>query len=177
MGKPATRVNSARFDVTKVADSVKRCAEFATGFLTWKAFDYAFDYALYPFVIWKLGPWAGGAIMALASLVFCLLLLRLYDRLCRDWLGLEFVKGLRHYAGPSRGRRVLAWLVARGDGAAFLVLSVKYDPFITTAYLRREAYSGMTRRDRVIFLGSWLVSNGLWIAVCYGGVSLLRFLF
>jgi len=140
-------------------------------------FDYGFDYALYPVVIWKLGPWIGGAIMALASLVFCLLLLRLYDRLGRDWLGLEFVKNLRHYDGPSRWRRTLAWLVTRGDLAAFVILSVKYDPFITTTYLRREAYSGMTRRDWHIFLASWFVANGLWIAFCYGGISALRFLF
>lgn len=148
----------------------------AAGFLSWKAFDYGFDYALYPLVIWKLGPLAGGAIMTLASLVFCLGLLRLYDRLGRDWLGLEFVKNLRNYEGASRWRRWLAWLLSRGDAAAFVVLSAKYDPFITTAYLRRDAFNGMTRRDWTIFLGSWLVSNLLWIAVCYGGISGLRFL-
>ena len=138
--------------------------------------DSAFDYALYPLVIWQLGPLAGGAIMALASLAFCLLLLRIYDRLGRDWLGLEFVKNLRHYAGPSRWRRALARLVGRGDGLAFLVLSAKYDPFITTAYLRREAYRGMSRRDWAIFLASWLVANGFWIAVCAGGIEAARHL-
>lgn len=153
---------------------LKRCAELAGGFLTWKAVDYAFDYVLYPFVIWKLGAWVGGAIMAFLSPAFCLLLLRIYDRLGRDWLGIEFVKNLRHYEGTSRWRRELAWLVSRGDGVAFVVLSVKYDPFITTAYLRREAYKAMTRRDWAIFLGSWLVANGLWIAVCAGGIEAVR---
>jgi len=153
---------------------VKRAAELATRFLTWKAVDYAFDYALYPFVIWKLGPWAGGTVMAVLSLLFCLFLLRLYDWLGRDWLGLEFVKGLRFYEGRSRWRRGLAWLVARGDFAAFIVLSVKYDPFITTTYLRRGAYSGMKRRDWGIFLASWFVANALWIFICYGGIELLR---
>lgn len=86
---------------------------------------------------------------------------------------LEFVKNLRHYDEPSSWRRLLAWLVTRGDFAAFVILSVKYDPFITTAYLRREAYSVMTRRDWSIFLASWLVANGLWIAVCLGGISAL----
>jgi len=162
---------------TKPRPPVKRVAELATGFFTWKAVDYLFDYVLYPFVIWKLGPWIGGAIMTLASLAFCLFLLRLYDRLGRDWLGLEFVKGLRHYEGSSRWRRGLAWLVARGDFAAFIVLSMKYDPFITTTYLRKEAYSGMNRRDWGIFLASWFVANALWIFVCYGGISLLQFLF
>ncbi len=153
--------------------SGRRAAELTTGFFTWKAVDYAFDYLLYPVVIWKLGPWAGGALMALLSLVFCLLLLRLYDRLGRDWLGIEFVKNLRHYEGPSCWRRGLAWLVARGDGPAFLMLSAKYDPFVTTAYLRHGAFAGLTPRDRRIFLASWLIGNLLWIAVCYGGLSAL----
>lgn len=149
-----------------------KAAELTAGVLGWKAFEYGFDYLLYPFVVWKLGPIAGGAIMALLSLVFCLLLLRLYDWLGRDWLGLEFVKNLRHYAGNSRWRRGLAGLLSRGDGVAFVLLSAKYDPFITTAYLRRDAYAGMSARDWRIFLGSWLLANALWIFVCYGGVSL-----
>lgn len=157
--------------------SLGRTTELAAGVLGWKAFEYAFDYLLYPFAIWKLGPLVGGMAMAMASLVFCFFLLRLYDRLGRDWLGLEFVKNLRHYEGDSRWRRWLAWCLHRGDAAAFLVLSVKYDPFITTAYLRRSAFNGMTVRDWTIFLASWLVSNALWIAVCYGGVSCLRLLF
>lgn len=161
---------------TRVRFSLYRAAELGIGFLTWNAMDYVFDYALYPFVIWKLGPWFGGTIMALASLAFCLLLLRLYDRLGRDWLGIEFVKNLRHYEGLSRWQRGLAWLLHRGDGVAFLVLSAKYDPFITTAYLRQSAFNGMTRRDWRIFLASWLISNLLWIALCQGGISFLRFL-
>ena len=95
---------------TEPRPPLKRCVELATGFLGWKSVDYAFDYALYPLVIWKLGAWAGGAIMALLSLAFCLLLLRIYDRLGRDWLGIEFVKNLRHYEGASRWRRGLGWL-------------------------------------------------------------------
>ena len=67
----------------------------------------------------------------------------------------------------------MAWLVSRGDGVAFIVLSLKYDPFITTVYLRREAYSSFTPRDWAIFLCSWAVANGFWIFLCYGGVSLI----
>ena len=115
--------------------------------------------------------------MTLLSLLFCLSLLRLYDRLGRDWIGIEFLKGLRHYEGPRRWRQVLAWLVSRGDWMAFLVLSAKYDPFITMAYLRRGAYNGMAGRDWSVFMGSLLLANILWIFICYGGVSCLRLLF
>jgi len=152
----------------------RRVGELASGFLVWNVIDYAFDYALYPFVIWKLGPVVGGGIMTLASFVFCLALLRIYDRMGRDWLGIEFVKSLRYYAGRSRLRRCLAWLLSRGDAVAFVVLSAKYDPFITTAYLRKSAYSGMTRRDWAIFLGSWLLANLIWIAICAGAIEAIR---
>ncbi|MFA7344609.1 MAG: hypothetical protein WC003_09915 [Terrimicrobiaceae bacterium] len=54
------------------------------------------------------------------------------------------------------------------------MLSVHTDQFITTAYLRHGAFRGMTRRDWTIFLGSWLLSNLIWIAVCAGGVEAVR---
>jgi len=46
---------------------------------------YGFDYALYPFAIWKLGALAGGGIMALASLVICFFCLWFYDWSKREW--------------------------------------------------------------------------------------------
>jgi hypothetical protein len=153
---------------------LRRCGELTSGLAVWNVTDYAFDYALYPFVVWKLGPVVGGGIMALASLVFCLVLLRIYDGFKRDWLGIEFVKGLRHYDGISRWRRGLAWLLARGDGVAFVVLSAKYDPFITTAYMRCGAFTSMTSRDWGIFLGSWVIGNGEWILVLSGGIWIVR---
>ena len=155
----------------------RRTYELTAGFAAWKIYDYFFDYALYPFVIWKLGPWRGGPLMASLSLFSCLLLLMAYDRLRRDWIGLEFVKSLRHYQGRKGWRKGLAWLITRGDWVAFLVLASKFGPFITTVYLRRGAYCGMAGRDACVFLVSWLLGNILWTFVCYGGVSTLRLLF
>jgi len=151
-----------------------RAAQWLVGVLSFKLLDNAFDYVLYPFAIFKLGPAVGGLVMATLSLLDCLLLLRLYDWLKRDWLGIELVKGLRLYSGPSRWKRGTAWLLGRGDGVAFVVLSLRFDPFITTAYLRHGAYNGLTRRDWKVFLGSVVLSNAAWTVVCFGGVSLLR---
>jgi hypothetical protein len=151
-----------------------RLAQWAAGFLTYKLLDEAFDYLLYPFVIYKLGPLCGGLTMTGLSFADCLLLLKLYDWLKRDWLGLETVKGLRHYTGTSRWRKTLAWLLHQGDTVAFVVLSVRFDPFITTAYMRLGNFTGMRRRDWRIFLGSGLLSNAVWTLVCYGGVNGVR---
>jgi hypothetical protein len=155
----------------------RRSVELSAGFVAWKTYDYLFDYGLYPYVIWKLGPWRGGALMASLSLFLCLLLLQIYDRLRRDWIGIEFVKGLRHYEGPSRWQQILAWLISRGDWVAFTVLAIKFGAFITTAYLRRGAYNGMTGRDWRVFIASWLIGNLLWIFILYGGISCVRLLF
>lgn len=76
-----------------------------------------------------------------------------------------------HSCRPKKG---LAWLLARGDGVAFVILSAKYDPFIATAYMRRGAFAKMNRRGWAIFLGSWLLANLIWIAVCAGGVEAAR---
>ena len=57
---------------TSNLSSTRHAAELIAGFLTWKVADNVFDYALYPFVVWKLGPWRGGLLMAVLSLLFCL---------------------------------------------------------------------------------------------------------
>ncbi len=38
-----------------------------------------------------------------------------------------------------------------------ILLSIKFDPFIVTVYLRRGRFGGMSRRDWQIFLLSWLI--------------------
>lgn len=38
----------------------RRLGELASGLFVWNVTDYAFDCALYPFVVWKLGPVVGG---------------------------------------------------------------------------------------------------------------------
>ena len=164
---------------TEVADQAVvtwrlRAMQWLAGVLTFKLFDYAFDYALYPLVIYRLGPVFGGMLMAMLSLLDCLLLLRFYDWLKRDWLGIELIKGLRLYSGPSRWKFATAWLLGRGDAVAFVVLSLRFDPFITTAYLRHGAYNGLTRRDWRIFLGSVVLSNVAWTFVCFGGIAAFR---
>src|ERR1051326_6603511 len=95
---------------------------------------YGFDYVLYPIVIFQLGLVRGGSVMAFLSLATCLLTLKLYDWLKRDWLGMEAVKELKHYDGPRRTRRWLAHALRLGDPLACLMLSILFDPFITTAY-------------------------------------------
>jgi predicted membrane-bound spermidine synthase len=148
-----------------------RIGELTLGHAVNAALVYGFDYALYPYVIWKLGLVRGGAVMSVLSLVSCLLTLWFYDWSKRDWLGIETVKQLRDSEAKTRCRRALAWTLAKGDLPACVALSIYADPFITTACLRRGAFNGMTRRDWRIFFVSWFIANGWWTLACFGGVE------
>lgn len=133
----------------------------------------AFDYALYPFVIWKCGLLKGGAIMALLSLAICYATLIIYNAARKDWFGIELAKELREYAGKRKVFRAMSWILNRGQLASFLFLSLKFDPFTTVAYMRQGAnkFPAMDCTSWKIFFASWLVGNLSWIVVVFVGVS------
>ncbi len=154
----------------KIARAIEVLVGYTGNWLMVKGFELV----LYPFVIYKLGLVTGGVVMALLSFCVCLLTLCFYDWSKRDWLGIETVKELKDYTGTSRWRRWSSRVLQRGDGFALVLLSIKFDPFITTAYLRRGAFNGLSVRDWRHFLVSWLIGNSYWTFVCFGGVELFR---
>ena len=150
----------------------------AIGHIVFHSSDYAFDYVLYPFVIYKLGFSIGFVVMALFSAAICLFMLFLYDWLKKDWLGIEAVKEiveeffseLKQEARKSwrmRGKKFLYWIFHRNKVGQFLFLSLHFDPLITTIYMREghHEYKGFSLRDWKIFWGSVLVSNFWWSAL------------
>jgi hypothetical protein len=150
--------------------------ELALGHSVNQVLDVLFDYLMYPAMIAWLGLWRGGLIMATVSLAVCLIMLWLYDLSKRDWLGIEVIRSAKSYDGPSRLRRLISWILRRGDVAACLFLSIRYDPFITILYLRHESFAGMNRRDWIIFFTSWFIGNSYWALACFTGVESLTWL-
>lgn len=148
-----------------------RIKELALGHTINQAICYSFDFALYPLVIFWLGLRLGFVVMAGLSLLVCWLTLRFYDWSKRDWLGIEAVKSLKDYSGANRVGRLLAWVLLRSDPVACVLLSIYFDPFIVTVYLRRGRFGGMSRRDWRIFLLSWLIANVWWSLLCFAGVE------
>jgi len=136
----------------------------------------AFDYALYPFVIWKFGLLKGGAIMALLSLIVCYAILLVYNKTKKDWFGIELVKELREYVGKRKMFRAMSWILKKGQFVSFIFLSLKFDPFTTTAYMRQGAneFPIMDYKSWKIFFASWLVGNLSWIAVVFTGISVVE---
>lgn len=152
--------------------SITRFAQLALGVASLKAVTLCFDYLLYPFVIYRFGVLCGGAVMTLLDAITCFVTLLFYDRSKRDWLGVESLKGLRDYDGDSKIRLLAAWLLRR-RAVMFVVLSLRFDAFITTIYLRRGAYNGMTNRDWNTFRSSILLGNLCWISICFFGCEAL----
>lgn len=151
----------------------ERVAILAIGLLGNSLIANGFDYVLYPWVIWRLGPLDGAAVMTMASFLICYATLLFYDWAKKDWLGIETVKELREYAGSSRLVRALRWAAAKGEAALLFVLSIWTDPFVTVAYMRHGAhqYNGMSGRDWRIFMFSLAIGNLYWSVLLFTSIS------
>lgn len=151
-----------------------RFAELSIGLTVVYLSNTLFDYILYPFVIYKFGILKGGIVMTFLSFIACLLIMKFYDWSKRDWLGIEMIKSLKKHEGNNKIGKITAWIMQKSDPLIFLFLSIKYDPFITTAYLRRGKFDGMNKRDWKIFLSSLLLGNAYWTLACYTGITLFE---
>jgi len=157
------------------------------GRILFHSLDYAFDYALYPFVIWKLGLPNGFFVMAGLAAAVNLLTVKFYDWLKKDWLGIEgikelideFFKELEEEAAMSLRRamkKFLQIIFHRNLFGQFLFLSLKFDPLITTLYMRKghARYNGFSKRDWKIFWGSVAVSNLWWSSLSATAVTIVK---
>jgi hypothetical protein len=159
--------------------SYPRLLELAAGVTLAGSIVFVFDNVLYPLAVWKYGLVRGGMLMATFSAVFCFGAILAYDRTRRDLVGLEALKELKAYEGSHCLGRVFAWILRRGDLAAFLFLSFFSNPFMATVYLRREShvFNGLGGREWAIFTASFVLSNASWASVCFTGVSFLEWLY
>ena len=160
-------------DAVNLPGYKERAAILGIGLLGNSLIANGFDYVLYPWVIWRLGPLHGAVVMTVLSFLICYVSILLYDWAKKDWLGIETLKQLKEYRGDSRLARVLRWAISKGDAALLFILSVWTDPFITVAYLRQGAhrYNGMNARDWKIFMLSLVIGNGYWSLTLFTGIS------
>lgn len=141
-----------------------------------KTFAWSWNFGVYPAVLLLGGLLWGSLGMLVLNFMANYGSIRLYDRLGRDWLGIELIKEVKTYQGNRRLGRLLSRLLSRGDRVALVALSVVFDPFITTAYLRHGAneFDGLNRHDWRVFLTSFTISTGYWLAVVYAGLSAIQ---
>ncbi len=156
----------------------QRVGILGIGLLGKRGISSAFDYVLYPYVIWKFGILEGGVIMAMLSFFACYLLILFYDWSQQDWLGIEAIKEAREYSGDAFIGRIISWMMKRGDGLMFLALTFYFDPLITTLYLRRGSryFNGLNMKDWLVFISSTIIANAYWTAAVFFGISVVEYI-
>ncbi len=157
----------------------ERIATVALGHSFKEAEEFWFDWVLYPYVIAVHGSLLGGLAMMALSALSSYSYIILYDWSRTDWLGLELLKQIREGNEPkSWWRKVIrkAQQGRLGNTVVFLILSIRKDPFVTTAYLRRGSglYNGMSQRDWKIFFASVAVGNLVWTGFVSATVEAFR---
>lgn len=156
----------------------ERIGLFLIGYTFNKAFDWAFNYGLYPFVMYQLGSILGFAVMITLSFLTCWAFIVFYDWAKKDWLGLETLKEVKEYKGSWLIGRLVVWMLNKGDGIAFIALSINWDPFVTVVYMRGKdrAFGGvdgkMDSRDWKIFILSTIIGNASWALAVFAGLSI-----
>lgn len=160
---------------SSLASQKERFGIIGIGLLTNTSLNYSFDYVIYPYVVVKYGMLYGGFLMASSAIVICLILFELYDRSKKDWLGIELLKEAQEYHGTSKLRQWIAHIMKNHDWIALIFLSIHFDPFITTAYMRKgiNKFNGMGKRDWIIFVASSIISNAYWIVASFYGASMV----
>lgn len=143
------------------------------------AMTEGFDFILYPAVLAFFGLVRGAAIMWVLSFLVCYGTIVFYNWSKTDWLGIEMVKETIHEEHPSWFVRALAWANRKGRWVMLVFLSITTDPFICVVYMRHRShgYHKMNKRDWVVFMLSFIVSNLWWTSVVFTGLTLGQILF
>jgi hypothetical protein len=168
-----------------------RVGRWSVGHLAVRLEAYAFDYLLYPFMLYQgggllvgwffdalgrtapatpaAGYWLGFGLMTAASIALNLVYVRAYDRMQTDWFGFKALKSAQEGLTPP-WLRAEPWQTA-ARLAAFAYLSTWHNPLFATLFMRKASNPyAMTRRDWPVFWSAVLIANFGWAAVV-GGVA------
>ena len=151
-----------------------------TGATVYASLTWLFDFPLYSWVIWKLGPFVGGAVMIALSIPLDLYTFRFYDWSKQDWFAIEYLKSMKNYVGSNPLKNLMRWILTSTPiGIQVFALSFKFNSFIVTALLREGAYEfqGLCSRDWKIFWWSFFIGQLYWIVVVDLGVEGAQWLY
>ncbi len=150
--------------------NAKKLGAIGVGFLGTAIVNRLFNYLLYPAVIVLLGPLHGGAVMTVVALALNYSLVMVYEQTGQDWFGFEWLR-----LQKERGGRFLRLALKSGHWPVFIFLSCE-DPFKAFVFVRgrRPAGERFTQEDWVVFWGSNLIGNVVWILIVSGGVGLFK---
>lgn len=106
--------------------------------------------------------------------------MKIYDILKKDWLGIETAKEIKEYL-KNRSGSIIGKLFTWSDRSNLLViiiLTLKFNPFIVTAYMRHSAheYNGLSKKDWNNFIISLVMGNAYWTLTIFIGLSVVKYL-
>lgn len=136
---------------------------------------YGYDFIVYPYLIVTFGLALGWAYAVIGSIALCLGTIWFYDRTKQDWLGIETIKLVRDGQATGVFGKFFWQLANKGDTIAFLILCLRFDPFIITAYMRKGSGNyTMSARDWKIFWTSMVVCNVWWGLIVFGAIEVFN---
>lgn len=178
----------------------KRISQMMTGWGAWAFLNWWVDNPLYLLVIAHKGLVAGGIIMTVFTAAWntaYVLFHEYHKKRGVDWLGFDGIESMRHDLEcrlnrsqrpgshgmmtlflfiPKGFLRLALWMLKKGDGFAFIALTIWTDSFVTLAYVRRGRSGKITGRDWGLFLLSTVISNAYWSIRSYGIVMIFLYL-
>lgn len=132
-----------------------------------------FDSLLYPVVIARFGMVCGGLVMTIFSVPLNIVTISLYDRTAKDWLLLRDLQKWSLFIEKLSARSLVLGVLARI--VVFFVFCWD-DPVTVVVYFRGWEYTGLKKRDWIIFVLATIVSNAYWTirwAVVFGGAKFI----
>jgi hypothetical protein len=187
------------FYAAKIQPYQKRISQMMTGWGFWVVSNWWIDNPVYLLVIAHEGLVTGGIIMT-AFTVFWnsayVIFHEYHKRNGIDWLGLDGIDSMRQdlkerllRSESSRSSlamrillfipkgfiRMVLWMLEKGDGFAFVALTVWTDSFVTLAYVRRGRTGTITAKDWGLFVLSTIISNAYWSIRSYGIVVVILY--
>lgn len=169
--------------------TLKRLGEVSTGHLFIRIEEFIFDFLLYPYMLYDGGfrllrimgfesattadgYYAGAAIMFTSSAFTNIIYIIAYDRMGRDWFGIEAVRKFK----PAWLLRLPRWLLPIGRGVAFIVLCLWTNPLFALLWIRSKAGAfRMNPADWAILGLAILIANIGWIGAIGAASLALQF--
>lgn len=157
-------------------------ARMAASWTYWFASSWILDDLIYPLVIALLGPLFGGVIMTVLLTIIAWFWLKAIVSTHEEWFGMKTMHKIQKIVfWIMRITKHIPfikhqWVDKIEHVTTFLLLNFVFDPIITVLYFRRdEKVKRISKKDKVIFVWSSIVSNLYWTLRSWGIVLIIRY--
>lgn len=180
--------------VLLVSKNLKRSLQVMSGWGLYEAYNFAFDFLIWP-IIQAIFGFVGVILLIAIALVNNFIILLWYQKKKVDWFGVNVLEDMKtkghlwvheisnHKSKikkislyiPAKILQFMIWLLDKNDIFAFVTLSVWQDSFITTIFLRHGRFDKLDKRDYIIFVSSTILSCLAWSVLMQVVIAVVKF--